>query len=45
MKYLRPIYSALFANLDTRARALRTFERYRRGYHPIAQQVVASRLK
>jgi hypothetical protein len=40
MKYLRPLYQALAKNPATRDFAVRCFEKFRAGYHPIAQQVV-----
>jgi leukotriene-A4 hydrolase len=40
MKYLRPLYSALLRNPQTRGNARDLFERHRRGYHPIAQAMV-----
>jgi hypothetical protein len=44
MKYLKPLYRALAARPETRARAEALFTRVRPGYHPIAQQVVAQLL-
>jgi aminopeptidase N len=40
MKYLKPLYSTLAKNPSTRALATRCFQRFRDGYHPIAQQVI-----
>jgi aminopeptidase N len=40
MKYLRPLYSALAADPQTRPDAVRIFEKNRGGYHPIARQLV-----
>jgi len=45
MKYLRPLYTALAKDPQTREVARRAFERNRAGYHPIAQQVVDSVLR
>jgi leukotriene-A4 hydrolase len=40
MKFLRPLYATLAANPETRPIARALFERWRRGYHPIAESVV-----
>jgi len=40
MKYLRPLYATLAQNPRLAPIARKTFNRYREGYHPIAQQVV-----
>ena len=40
MKYLRPLYTALAINSQTRDRAVATFARCRASYHPIARQMV-----
>ncbi len=40
MKYLRPLYQALAKEQSTRNEARAAFNRFRAGYHPIAQQVV-----
>jgi leukotriene-A4 hydrolase len=40
MKYLRPLYTALAAEPQTRARGEALFARNRAGYHPIARQMV-----
>lgn len=40
MKYLRPLYTALAGNPQTRATARATFQRTRDSYHPIAQRMV-----
>ncbi len=40
MKYLRPLYVALFARPQTRELARSLFTRYAARYHPIARQVV-----
>ncbi len=43
MKYLRPLYRALWTRPETgRARAVECFERFAAGYHPIARQVVGN---
>jgi aminopeptidase N len=42
MKYLKPLYRALAARPETKARARVLFEALKGRYHPIAQQVVAS---
>ena len=40
MKYLQPLYRALFRRDETRALAHDLFARFRGRYHPIAQQLV-----
>ncbi len=40
MKYLRPLYTALAADPDTRALATAAFAKHREAYHPIARQMV-----
>lgn len=45
MKYLRPLYTALVRNPDTRPRAEAIFARARAGYHPIARAMVESILR
>jgi aminopeptidase N len=40
MKYLRPLYTALAADPQTRAQGEALFARNRAGYHPIARQMV-----
>jgi leukotriene-A4 hydrolase len=45
MKYLRPLFTALAADPQTRATAVTIFERNRASYHPIARQVVESILR
>ncbi|MBA3819095.1 MAG: leukotriene A4 hydrolase C-terminal domain-containing protein, partial [Deltaproteobacteria bacterium] len=45
MKFLRPLYSALARDPQTRALAKATFERLRPTYHPIAQQLVETVLR
>jgi aminopeptidase N len=45
MKYLRPLYSALASDPQTRPAAVRIFEQHRGSYHPIAQQLVAGLLR
>lgn len=40
MKYLKPLYRALWSRLETRERAQAWFAKFRPGYHPIAAQVV-----
>jgi len=40
MKYLRPLYTALAAEPQTRAQGEALFARNRAGYHPIARQMV-----
>jgi leukotriene-A4 hydrolase len=42
MKYLKPLYKALVASLDTSTLAREAYARHRDGYHPIAQHVVES---
>jgi leukotriene-A4 hydrolase len=44
MKFLRPLYTLLAADPETRAQARSIFERHRSGYHPIAQSVVSNLL-
>lgn len=44
MKYLKPLYRALASRPETQAQARAWFERYRKGYHPIAAQVVEALL-
>jgi aminopeptidase N len=44
MKYLKPLYGALYARTETRENALRCFERYRARYHPIATAVIGGLL-
>jgi leukotriene-A4 hydrolase len=44
MKYLKPLYGALAAREETRARAEACFQRYRTGYHAIASAGVESLL-
>ncbi len=45
MKYLRPLYRALFKSKIGKELALKTFQEARAGYHPIAAKMVASDLK
>ena len=45
MKYLRPLYTALAKNPQTRALASACFAAAGKGYHPIAQQLVESLLR
>jgi hypothetical protein len=45
MKYLRPIYTVLTKNPETRQLAVQFFERFRGIYHPIARHVVESVLQ
>jgi len=45
MKYLKPLYTVLAANPDTKERARALFAEVRSTYHPIAQTVVESVLK
>ncbi len=45
MKYLRPLYTALIADPDTRDVATRLFERHRDTYHPISRQLVDGLLR
>jgi hypothetical protein len=40
MKYLRPLYRALAQRSDSRQLAVEYFERFERGYHPIARGTV-----
>ncbi len=40
MKYLKPLYGALAASPEGKARAQRLFQRYAERYHPIAQSAV-----
>jgi leukotriene-A4 hydrolase len=44
MKYLRPLYRALFRSNMGRDLALKTFSEVRASYHPIAQKMVAADL-
>jgi len=41
MKYLKPLYRALAARPETKARAVALFEKNKARYHPIAQQIIA----
>jgi leukotriene-A4 hydrolase len=41
MKFLRPLYRALFKSAMGRQAALDTFRACRASYHPIAQKMVA----
>lgn len=45
MKYLRPLYRALYKSSIGKETALKTFEEARQGYHPIAAKMVANDLK
>ncbi|MBM4379692.1 MAG: M1 family metallopeptidase [Deltaproteobacteria bacterium] len=45
MKYLKPLYAALLGNERYVHTARAWFERFKGGYHPIAQQVVEGMLK
>jgi len=45
MKYLKPLYTALLAREDTRARAEACFQRYRGRYHSIAAAGVEALLR
>lgn len=45
MKYLRPLYRALYKSSIGKDTALKTFEEARLGYHPIAAKMVASDLR
>lgn len=44
MKYLRPLYRALYRSKMGRQLALDTFQAARASYHPIAQKMVAADL-
>jgi len=44
MKYVRPLYRALFANEKGKALALATFTKHKDNYHNIAQKMVAKDL-
>ena len=44
MKYLRPLYTAMLADPDTRAQAVAAFAERGPSYHPIARQMVESLL-
>jgi leukotriene-A4 hydrolase len=44
MKFLRPLYRALFKSKMGRQLALDTFTACRASYHPIAQKMVAADL-
>jgi leukotriene-A4 hydrolase len=44
MKFLRPLYRALFKSKMGRQLALDTFTQCRAAYHPIAQKMVAADL-
>ena len=45
IKYLRPLYLALTNNAATHEFALKCFDRFKEGYHPIARQVVEGVLR
>lgn len=45
MKFLRPLYRALFKSKMGRQLAVDTFKRCEAGYHPIAQKMVAADLQ
>jgi leukotriene A-4 hydrolase/aminopeptidase len=45
MKYLRPLYTTLAKNPQTRELAKNCFERFQARYHPIARMVVAGLLR
>ena len=45
MKYLRPLYTALAADVRTRDIARETYAKNRASYHPIARQMVESVLR
>jgi leukotriene-A4 hydrolase len=45
MKYLKPLYTVLAANPNTKERARALFDKVRPTYHPIAQMVVETVLK
>lgn len=45
MKYLKPLYTALLAREETRARALAVFAQAAAGYHPIARAVLRARME
>ncbi len=45
MKYLRPLYRALAGRAETRKVAEECYQRYKPGYHPIAQQVIEGVLR
>ena len=44
MKFIRPVYRALFLSNMGRSIALSKFQELKGGYHPIARKVVASDL-
>jgi hypothetical protein len=44
MKFLRPLYRDLFKTEKGTPIALETFEKYKTGYHGIAQKMVAKDL-
>ena len=45
MKFLRPLYKALFKSKMGRETAIQTFKEARSSYHPIAAKMVAIDLK
>lgn len=45
MKFLRPLYRALMASKMGRTLAIDLFAECRKGYHPIAEKMVATDLK
>jgi len=45
MKFVRPLYRALYAWEEQRAAAVETFEEQRANYHPIAAKMLAQDLK
>ncbi len=45
MKYLRPLYRALYRSKSMRQVALDTFQACKERYHPIARKMVAADLK
>ena len=45
MKYLKPIFKALAGRAETKPLANQLFERFRAGYHPIAQQMLRGVLR
>uniref|UniRef100_A0A7S0VL87 Peptidase M1 leukotriene A4 hydrolase/aminopeptidase C-terminal domain-containing protein n=1 Tax=Polytomella parva TaxID=51329 RepID=A0A7S0VL87_9CHLO len=44
MKYIRPLYRAMFNQPSTKNDALRIFQEVRHTYHPIAEKMVAQDL-
>ena len=45
LKYIKPIYQALWEQINTKHLAIRCFRNYEERYHPIARSIIASFLK